>query len=121
MSLQLKRYELNIGDKDIETSAVEDIATFESLNVYKVVPLEFGGYLAFDTDFVHCYKKRIRTRVVSKKLRKPMKIKDICQIDKYDPETKLTQSGSSIMRYLFATENGELYMLAFYLDSLHLV
>lgn len=25
------------------------------------------------------------------------------------------------MRYLFATENGELFMLAFYLEKLHLV
>jgi hypothetical protein len=56
-----------------------------------------------------------------RKLRKPMKIVTICNIDKYNSETRLTEEGNNIMRYLFATENGELYMLAFYLDHLHLV
>ena len=119
--MQLKKYELNVADKDIESQANEDVATFEGNNVYQIYPLDFGGYLAIEPDQIHCYKRRVKTKVVSKKLRKHMKIKAISRIDKYNSETKLTTEGNNIMRYIFATDNGELYMLAFCLDYISLV
>jgi hypothetical protein len=63
------------------------------VNIYKVMPLEFGGFLAFEPDYVHVYRKRIRTKVLSKKLRTSMTVKAICNIDKYNPITKLTDEG----------------------------
>lgn len=66
-------------------------------------PLEIGGFIAFEPDYVHCYKRRIRSKICSKKLRNVMKVTAICAIDKYNRETKLTEEGNSIMRYLFAT------------------
>jgi hypothetical protein len=50
-----------------------------------------------------------------------MKVTAFCALDEYDPSTKKTKSGQNLMRYLFATEAGEIYMLAFCLDNLHLV
>ena len=83
--------------------------------------MEFGGFIAIEPEFIHCFKKRIKHKVVSKKLRKPLKIKAICSIDKYNKDTKLTEDGNNILRYLLGSESGELYMLAFYLDNLHVV
>ena len=42
----------------------------------------------------------------------------ICQVDKYNPIAKRTAEGNTFMRYLLATEAGELFMLAFHLDLL---
>lgn len=39
-------------------------------------------------------------------------------MDKYDPETQRTSEGKTFLRYLIATEGGELFMLAFLLDYL---
>lgn len=50
-----------------------------------------------------------------------MKVIAICNIDSYDPETKLTKEGAALMRYLFATDQGELYMMGFNLELLHLI
>ena len=41
------------------------------------------------------------------------------KVDEYDLKTRTTKEGSSFMRYLFATETGELFMLAFHLDALN--
>lgn len=119
----MKRYYLNIADKDIENAASHhDVeAEFESPTVYRILPLDFGGYLAIDPDFIHCYRRRIKTKVVSKKLRSTMKITGFCPIDSYDPITKKTKQGQTLMRYLVASESGEIYMLAFNLDLVHLI
>lgn len=105
-----------MADKDIEpvygTSGDED-CVFESSHVYLLRPLEFGGFIAFDSDNVYLYRKRIRSKIVSKRLRNPMKITAICPIDEYDPQTKRTKDGTLFMRYLIANEQGELYMMAF--------
>jgi hypothetical protein len=50
-----------------------------------------------------------------------MQVTAICLIDQYDPLTKLTKEGNKMLRYLFATEKGELFLLAFHLESLKLV
>lgn len=77
--------------------------------------------MAIDPDNIHCYRRRIKTKVITKKLRTSMKITGFCQIDEYDPATKKTKDGNQFMRYLFGTESGELYMLGFYLESLYLI
>ncbi len=84
---------MNLAEKDIESASShhEDLAEFESPNIYRVLPLDFGGFLAIDPDFIHCYKRRIKTKVVSKKLRTTMKITGFCPIDHYDPATKKTK------------------------------
>ena len=110
-----------MNEKDIEQGSSEDTVEFDNPNVYRVLPLHFGGFIAIDPENIHCYRKRIKTKVISKKLRNPMKITAFCAIDEFDSATKKTKEGQNLMRYLFANENGELYMLAFYLDSLHLV
>lgn len=55
--------------------------------------LEFGGMIAFDTEFIHCYKRKLKSKLISKRLRKPMKVCAIAPIDKYDPLTKKTREG----------------------------
>ena len=42
-----------------------------------------------------------------------------CQVDEYDTKTNKTRQGRAFMRYLFATETGELFMLAFHMDALN--
>lgn len=50
-----------------------------------------------------------------------MKVTAITAIDQYDPLTKKTKSGLMLMRYLFATECGDLYLLGFNLEYLNLI
>jgi hypothetical protein len=42
----------------------------------------------------------------------------VCQVDYYDVLTGKTKEGTTFMRYLLATEAGELFMLAFQLELL---
>eukprot|EP00347_Sterkiella_histriomuscorum_P011081 403373826 len=119
--LKLKKYYLNILEKDIEPAQNEQQLDFENMHIIRVKELEFGGFIAFDPENIHCYKKRINSKIISKKLRKPMKVTSITAIDQYDPLTKRTKQGLQLMRYLFATECGDLYLLAFNLEYLHLV
>jgi hypothetical protein len=85
------------------------------------MPLEFGGFLAFEPDFVHVYKRRVKSKLLSKKLRTSMIVKAVCNMDKFNPVTKLTEEGKDLMRYLIATNEGEIYMIGFYLEALHLI
>lgn len=113
---------MNLTEKDIiDSQASEDICEFDNNNIYKIIPLDFGGFLAFDPDYMHVYRRKVRTKVISKKLRSQMIIKAVCNIDIYNPTTKLTEEGNNLMRYLIATDHGELYMVGFYLEYLHLI
>jgi hypothetical protein len=85
VQLKMKRYELSMADKDIESGQAEEVADFESNQVYKVFPLIFGGYIAFEPELIHCYKRKIKTKIVSKRLKNPMQVTAICLIDQYDP------------------------------------
>jgi len=51
-------------------------------------------------------------------LRTPLTITAICEVDQYDPTTRKTKEGKTFLRYLIATEGGELFMLAFLLEYL---
>ncbi|CDW78610.1 dna damage-binding protein 1 [Stylonychia lemnae] len=119
--LRVKKYTLNMADKDIEPTSNDDQVDLESSTTYRIKELDFGGFLAFDPEYIHCFRKRIKNKIISKKLRKPMKITAFNSIDQYDPIMRKTKDGQSLMRYLFATECGEFYLLAFNLENLHLI
>lgn len=87
----MKKYYLNIQEKDIEPVSHDDHVDFDSHHIYRVMELEFGGIIAFDPENIHCYRKRIRSKINSKRLRKPMKVSAITPIDQYDPLTKRTK------------------------------
>jgi len=73
-----------MADKDIETSQNDDQVDFDTQTLYKLKELEFGGFIAFDPEHIHCYRKKIKNKVVFKKLRKPMKVTALTNIDQYD-------------------------------------
>lgn len=50
-----------------------------------------------------------------------MEVKAFCNIDIYNRETQLTTEGVNLMRYLFGTNEGEVYLVVFYLDKQFLV
>ena len=60
----MMKYSLNLVDKDINTS--EESSEFENGEVYKVFGLEFGGFLAFESDALHVYKRRMKQKLVTK-------------------------------------------------------
>lgn len=124
--MKLKRYQLKLDDKDLKTSDGtptfnEDNVEFESPNVYKLLPLVFGGFLAFDSQTVHCYKKKIRFLLSSKKLKRPLRVTAVCLIDEFDAASGKTKEGTSLLRYILGTHCGSLYMIAFDLRYLHLL
>ena len=82
--------------------------------MYRVEALSFGGFLAFDINTISYCRKDLHPAVVfHQQLRSPHTVTAFCQVDEYDTKTRKTRDGGSIMRYLFATETGELFMLAF--------
>jgi len=92
---------------------------FSSNTTYRVDPLIFGGFLAFDIDMVSFVKGDLAQRgIFYKPMRSPLKVTALCEVDEFDENTWSTKTGSNFMRYLYATESGELHMLAFQLDLL---
>jgi hypothetical protein len=83
--------------------------------------LPFGGLLAFDPENVTCYRKNLKLTLIAKKLRKVMRINSICPMDEFDSTKNRTKEGTHLMRYLFGTECGDLYMLAFDLRILNMM
>ena len=81
MSLKLKRYILNVAEKDLKPGEVsatnEDVVELDNQNIYKIISLPFGGFIAIDPENIHCYKRRIKSKLVTKRLRKPMKFTGI--------------------------------------------
>lgn len=77
-------------ERDLEGQNQDEICEFKSLNIYKILPLEFGGFLAFEPEYIHVHKKEIKMSIISKKLRDSIKVTSICSIDTYDPATKTT-------------------------------
>lgn len=59
--------------------------------------------------------------VDAKPLRDSSLISAITQFDSFDPSTFKTEVGSDFLRYLLATESGDLYMLAFDLEIIRSV
>lgn len=63
MQLKMKRYYLNIAEKDIESSSNDDHLDFDNPNILRVRELEFGGFIAFDPENIHVYRKRIKSKI----------------------------------------------------------
>mgnify|MGYP001807394320 CR=1 FL=1 len=72
---------MNIAEKDIEAGPSDETLEFESQNIYRVMPLDFGGMIAFEPDAIHCFRRKIKTKVVTKKLRSSMKVVGFTAID----------------------------------------
>jgi hypothetical protein len=84
MQLWFKKYHLHIDQKDLkpsQESGSESVVKLPNKNVYRIFPLPFGGFLAFDPENVICYRKNIRHTLITKKLRKIMRINSICPMD----------------------------------------
>ena len=76
--------------------------------------------MAFDIDTIsYCRKDLHPSTIFHQQLRSPYTVTAFCKVDEYDLKTRMTKEGSSFMRYLLATETGELFMLAFHLDALN--
>ena len=95
-----------------------DTVTFVSQSIYNVLPLPFGGFLAIDPDFMYLYADSKNLCIDARKLRQGVVFSAILQYDEFDKETMLTKQGKDFLRYIAATEGGELYMIAFHLQVL---
>ena len=83
--------------------------------------MPFGGFLAFDVDSVAYYRSE---RLSSsggyhEQLKSTHSVSAFCQVDEFDIEKGCTASGSPFVRFLFATEAGELFMLAMHVETLN--
>jgi hypothetical protein len=86
---------------------------------YLVYPLAFGGFISIEPESISVYKKKLKAKhLLTKQLRKPLQVKAIAQIDEFDPKTNKTADGRALLRYIFGTTCGELYLLAFDLSLL---
>lgn len=97
---------------------------FNTNSTYRVEDLAIGGFIAFDIEYMfYCTSKDKLSKnnqfvKFSRRLKSGFMVTAFVEVDQYDKETQKTNSGSEFMRYLFATETGELYMLAFHLQLL---
>ena len=107
------KYQLDLGEQEL-VAADKEAVKFVSNAIYKILPLPFGGFLAFDPEFVYFYGES-HDCIDARKLRQSMVISALLQYDDYDPVSMLTTEGKEFMRFLAATEAGELYMIAFHL------
>ena len=71
--------------------------------------------MAFDPEFVYFYTSGSSECVDARKLRRGLVISSILQYDEYNSDAMTTGKGKDFLRFLAATEGGELYMIAFHL------
>jgi hypothetical protein len=100
-----------MGPKDAKIEFVSD-------QINHIEPLPFGGFLAFDMEFVYFYPEGSNQCADSRKLRKSLVVSAITKVDEYDPSNMYTTKGKDFLRYLLGTEAGEIYMVAFHLEVL---
>jgi hypothetical protein len=87
---------------------------FISEHIYLIEPLPFGGILAFDQEYMYLYIGNRSHCCQAIKLRNSMIITSLLQVDEYDDSKKrIKNSGSTLLRYLAGTEQGQVYMIAF--------
>jgi hypothetical protein len=82
--MKVKRYNMNIAERELKSSdipSMEEVTELDNINIYKVIPLPFGGFIALDPENIHCYKRRIKFKLVSKVLRKPLRFSGFTLID----------------------------------------
>ena len=89
---------------------------FVSDQIYHFEPLPFGGFLAFDSEYVYFHADGLGHPIDTRKLRRPLVVSAITRVDQYDPKTGMTLDGKDFLRYLCGTEGGEIYMIAFHLQ-----
>ena len=96
---------------------------FAANSVYKIEPLTFGGFLAFDVDTVAYYRgdNLSSAGAFHEQLKSPHLVSAFCQVDDFDGAKLKTATGSPFVRFLFATEAGELFMLAMHCSALRSV
>lgn len=84
--------------------------------------MPFGGFLAFDIDSVAYYRRELQTGsgAYHEQLKSAHSVSAFCQVDEFDCEKGGVSTGKSpFVRFLFATEAGELFMLAMHTDALN--
>jgi len=93
---------------------------FISNSVYRVEPLTFGGFLVFDLDTVSYHRNGSLSNsgAYHEQLKSVHTITAFCQVDEYDELKGKTATDSPFVRFLFATEAGELFMLAMHCETL---
>jgi len=84
--------------------------------IYHFEPLPFGGFLAFDPEYVYFHADGLGHPIDARKLRRPLVVSALTRVDQYDPKTGMTTEGKDFLRYLAGTEGGEVYMIAFHLQ-----
>jgi len=89
---------------------------FVSDQICHFEPLPFGGFLAFDQEFVYFYADGRASPIDARRLRRPLTITAMTRADSYDPRTGTTTDNKEFLRYLAGTEAGEVYMVAFHLQ-----
>lgn len=117
---QLLKYKLDIAEQElVEIQGSKDAKIeFVSDQINHIEPLPFGGFLAFDLEFVYLYGEGSSTCVDARKLRRSLVVSALTKVDEYDPTTGATTEGKDFLRYLMGTEAGEVYMVAFHLEVL---
>lgn len=117
--LQLLRYKLDLNEQElVAEQGPGSVVSFVSDSVYHILPLPFGGFLAFDPEFAYLHVDGSADCVDARKMRRSLVFSAVMQYDEYNPETMLTTEGKDFLRFLAATEAGELYMIAFHLQVL---
>lgn len=73
---EVEKHYYNIEKGDLTTKGEK--LTFISNTVYKIVPLVFGGFLAFDIDqFAYC-NSELKGTLAYRKLRSPLTVTAFC-------------------------------------------
>ena len=90
--------------------------------IYHIEPMPFPGFLAFDPEFLYLYlgprdEKQGCQLYDALKLRQSLVVSAIIPIDLYDAAKYRNVDGSSRLRYLVGTEDGELYMVVVNLSA----
>ena len=122
IKVELEKQLFDIERKDLTPHAqVGGRLEFTSNSVYRVEPLLFGGFLAFDTDSVSYYRRdaQINSGAYQEQLKSAHTVTAFCAVDEFDIGRGVTKTGSPFVRFLFATEAGELFMLAMQVETLN--
>ena len=89
---QLLKYKLDIAEQElVEIQGSKDAKIeFVSDQINHIEPLPFGGFLAFDLEFVYLYGEGSSTCVDARKLRRSLVVSALTKVDEYDPTTGAT-------------------------------
>lgn len=82
--------------------------------------MPFGGFFAFDIDTVSYYRgeQLSNAGAYHEQLKSAHSVSAFCQVDEFDVGKGCTTTGTPFVRFLIATEAGELFMLAMHAETL---